>query len=100
MKKLFVWLVAISLLLLSSMVTQAAQTGSYISSFTSSVTAVDRTALANRTARIPVAWTTSRRPDGTDLVFEQLLPDGRVLNVELPGDNHYVASYGQGVDAP
>jgi hypothetical protein len=100
MKKLFVWLVAISLLLLSSMVTHAAQTGSYISSFTSSVNAVDRTALTNRTARIPVAWTTSRRPDGTNLVFEQLLPDGRVLNVELPRDNPYVASNGQGVAAP
>src|SRR5215813_8247677 len=86
MKKFFVLFLVI-LFSLSGFVTQAAQNGPQITSFTSTATTVDRTALTNRTARIPVSWTTSNRPEGSNLVFEQALPDGRVLNVELPRDN-------------
>jgi hypothetical protein len=79
---------------------QQTQATAQITSFTSSATAVDRTALNNRTARIPVSWTTSNRPDSANLVFEQVMPDGRVFNVELPRPNPWVASNGDGVVSP
>jgi hypothetical protein len=87
-------------------ITQAAPAGQeilprpQITSFTSTATKVDSTALNNRTARIPVSWTTDSRPNSANLVFEQVLPDGRVVNVELPRDNPWVASNGNGVAAP
>jgi hypothetical protein len=98
MKKVLV-LCFILTFLLSSFFTAFAQ-GGQITSFTTSATAVDRNGLAGRTARVPVSWTTSVRPDGSNLVFEQVLPDGRLVNVELPRDNPYVASNGDGVAAP
>jgi hypothetical protein len=71
-----------------------------ITAFTSTATVVDRTQLAQRTARIPVSWATANRPNTANLVFEQVLADGRVVNVELPRDNPWVASSGTGVVAP
>ncbi|MBL8160630.1 MAG: hypothetical protein JNJ61_01495, partial [Anaerolineae bacterium] len=71
-----------------------------ISEFTSSATMVDRTALASRKALIPVRWVAVNRPNNSNLVFEQLLPDGRVMNVELPRQNPIVATAGEGVVQP
>ena len=98
MKKVLVFGLILTFLL-SSFFTAFAQ-GGQISSFTTSATAVDRNGLAGRTSRVPVSWTTNNRPDGSNLVFEQVLPDGRLVNVELPRDNPYVASNGDGVAAP
>ncbi len=71
-----------------------------VTAFTTTSTLVDKTQLAQRTARIPVSWTTTNRPSTANLVFEQVLADGRVVNVELPRDNPWVASSGIGVVAP
>jgi len=57
-----------------------------ITSFTTTLTLVDRAALQNRTARIPVAWTTANRPLFANLVFEQIV-DRTAVNVELPRSN-------------
>ncbi|MBZ0288381.1 MAG: hypothetical protein K8I30_12260, partial [Anaerolineae bacterium] len=98
MKKYLV--LAITFVLLLVNVSAIFAQGGQITSFTTSATAVDRNGLAGRTARIPVSWTTNNRPDGSNLVFEQVLPDGRLVNVELPRDNPFVASNGDGTAAP
>lgn len=46
-----------------------------ITSFITSITSIDRTALQNRTARVPVSWATANRPIVANLIFEQVLPD-------------------------
>jgi hypothetical protein len=71
-----------------------------IRKFTTPATAVNYTALINRTARIPVSWAVDNRPDGSNLLFEQVLADGTILNVELPRSIPLVASEGDGVTAP
>jgi len=76
------------------------QTGSYITSFTTTAASVDPTGLANRTARIPVAWGVQNRPANSNLLFEQVMPDGRIVNVELPRTEPIVPSSGLGVVAP
>lgn len=68
--------------------------------FTTGATGIDATALAQRTARVPVSWAVDNRPLGTNLVFEQVLPGGTLFNVELPRDNPWVASEGVGIAAP
>jgi hypothetical protein len=47
-----------------------------------------------------VAWNVTNRPQNTNLVFEQILADGRVVNVELPRTVPIVPSSGLGVTAP
>jgi hypothetical protein len=79
---------------------QSADRQPAITSFTTPVTAVDRTTLANRTARIPVSWVAINRPLIANLVFEQVLPDGSAINVELPRLIPWVASVGDGIAAP
>lgn len=71
-----------------------------ITSFTAGATSVDVNQLAARTARIPVSWAVQNRPDNSNLVFEQVFSDGRTVNVELPRDNPWVPSSGNGVAAP
>jgi hypothetical protein len=100
MKRFFLALLTLGILLASGTAAAQQATNPTITSFTSSVSTVDRNALANRTARIPVSWTTANRPDSANLVFDQILPDGRVMNVELPRDNPWVPSSGNGVVAP
>lgn len=65
----------------------------------SEVTSVSESELLQQTARIPLAWSVENRPDGTNLVFEQMLLDDYV-NVELPRENPWVASSGEGIVAP
>jgi hypothetical protein len=72
----------------------------YNMTFTTNVSSVDRQALANGTARVPVTWNVSPRPPNTNLSFEQVFPDGSSQNVELPRSNPIVPSSGNGVVAP
>ena len=71
-----------------------------ISVFTTPVVAMTVTDLARRTAWAPVTWSVDNRPDGSNLFFEQVLPGGQVINVELPRQNPYVSSQGEGIVAP
>ena len=71
-----------------------------ISSFTTPVVAMTVTDLMQRTAWAPVTWSVDNRPDGSNLFFEQILPNGQVVNVELPRQNPYVSSQGEGIVAP
>src|SRR4051812_10652501 len=102
-KKFAIFLLAACFLLIGwgSTLANAAEQSSTaapgITSFTSSVTSLDATALAGRNIRIPVAWATANRPNTANLVFEQPLPDGRVMNVELPREDSFVPSSGVGV---
>lgn len=71
-----------------------------LTSFSSPIQRVSRAQLEAKSARIPVSWATSNRPVTANLIFEQVLPNGEVVNVELPRENPWVASSGQGVAAP
>ena len=104
-KRLAIILLAACFLLLgwgSTLANAATQssTAPSITSFTSSVTSIDASALAGRNVRIPVSWAAANRPDTANLVFEQPLPDGRVMNVELPRSDSFVPSSGVGVVVP
>jgi hypothetical protein len=96
LKLLSFWLF---MLLLVGPVVQAQPTPD-ITSFSASVTTVSRGALENRTARVPVSWTTANRPLFANLAFEQVLPDGAVVNIELPRAFPWVISSGEGLTAP
>ncbi len=104
-KRLAIILLAACFLLLgwgSTLANAATQssTAPSITSFTSSVTTIDASALAGRNVRIPVSWAAANRPNTANLVFEQPLPDGRVMNVELPRSDSFVPSSGVGVVVP
>lgn len=49
---------------------------------------------------VNVAWEVENRVADSHLVFEQVLPDGEVVSVELSRSNPWVFSSGQGVVAP
>jgi hypothetical protein len=74
--------------------------GPAITAFTSERTSVVRATLVDGTALIPVVWSAVNRPLTANLVFEQVLDDDEVVNVELPRDFEWVNSSGQGVVAP
>lgn len=88
------------LLAFSGLAIAQQNTNPAITTFSSSLKSVDRRALTNRTARIPVSWTTINRPIFTNLVFEQVLPDNTFINVELPRLVPWVNSDGNGTAAP
>ena len=71
-----------------------------IDNFTSTVQTLDITQVQTRNARVPVGWSVSNRAPLTNLVFEQVLDAGRVISVELPRPNLWIASSGEGVLAP
>lgn len=66
----------------------------------SAMSLVNESDLLQHTARIPLSWSVENRPDNTTLVFEQVLGARDPVNVELPRDNPWVASAGDGVVAP
>jgi LysM repeat protein len=68
--------------------------------FVSRESAVLGRVLSTGAARVQVAWELFNRPAGTNLVFEQVLADGRQVNVELPRADAFVPSKGVGVVAP
>lgn len=61
---------------------------------------VSYSSLLNGSARIPVSWSAINRPVTANLVFEQILPSGEVLNVELPRPFQWVNSSDSGRVAP
>lgn len=101
-----IWIIALIALVVGGLRIAAAptvaQAGGYpqITSFTSSTATVSRSQLNTGTLRIPVQWTTVNRPVFATLIFEQILPDGRVVNVELPRSTPWVNSNDRGMVAP
>lgn len=71
-----------------------------ITSFTTTAQGVDAASLADGSARVQVAWEIADRSPQTNLVFDQLLPDGTEKNVELARDVFWIASKGEGTVAP
>ncbi|MCI0708703.1 MAG: hypothetical protein L0154_00935 [Chloroflexi bacterium] len=71
-----------------------------IAQFTVGQSSVTATSLRNGSARIPVTWQVNSRPLNTNLVFEQVMPDNTIRNIELPRSNPIVSSSGSGTVAP
>lgn len=71
-----------------------------IEAFTTVATKVDVWQLSAQTARIPVTWAVRNRLPATNLVFEQILPDTRIVSAELARSNLWVQSRGEGILAP
>ncbi|MBZ0309325.1 MAG: hypothetical protein K8I82_24890, partial [Anaerolineae bacterium] len=67
-------------------------------------TAVETTIVANDLVysdpRINVSWEIANRTPTSNLVFEQVLPDGSSVNIELPRSNLWVSSTGSGSVRP
>lgn len=62
--------------------------------------AADVTPGENGVASVPVAWQVANRLPSSYLAFEQILPDGQVLSIDLPRPTLWVASQGEGAVAP
>jgi hypothetical protein len=75
------------------------QLATQIDTFSSSVSSVSRADLLSGMP-VPVSWSVSNRPSNSNLVFEQILPDGTSRNVELPREFVFIPSEGEGVVAP
>jgi hypothetical protein len=71
-----------------------------ITNFATTTTAINATDLQQRKARIPVTWNVTGRDERMNLAFEQLMPDGSIINVELQRDNPIIPSSGSGAVAP
>ncbi len=71
-----------------------------IESFTTTTTSVTADELVYERVQIPVSWETVNRPATANLIFEQVMPDGSVSNIELPRDTLWVSSNGQGTLNP
>jgi ribosomal protein S8E len=71
-----------------------------IRTFTLDAANLNANELANGTSRVVVHWAVVNRPANSNLVFEQILSNGTVVNVELPRSNPIVASEGAGLIAP
>ncbi len=61
---------------------------------------VDITALRQEVAQLSVAWEVLDRVPLSNLLFEQVLPDGTTVAAEFPRDNLWVASSGIGAVKP
>lgn len=48
-------------------------------------------------AQISLTWSLANRPEGSNLEFVQVLPNGTLINAELPRENPFIASSGSGV---
>lgn len=71
-----------------------------IRTFETDVASLDAGSLAVRNGEVPVTWDVRNRPANSNLYFEQILPDGRALNVELPRDFVEIPSWGTGWVSP
>lgn len=96
MKGILLFLITIVFLMTSL----PAQAQSRIIDFSTSATGIERDTLDEGLARISITWVTVNRPLVTNLVFEQVLPDGTVVNVELPRPFRWVNSSDSGIVAP
>lgn len=87
----------LGILLMFSVGVVSAQTSTpQITTFTSHVNSVDRTQLSSGNTYVLVTWRVDNRPANTNLIFEQVLPDGTLLNIELPRLFWWVNSSGIG----
>lgn len=68
--------------------------------FTARQSSIDANVLNYQGGTISLAWRVLNRPVGTNLVFEQVLENGTAVSVELPRNQLWVASTGEGVVAP
>lgn len=68
--------------------------------FTARQTSIDANVLYYQGGTITLAWRVVNRPIGTNLVFEQVLENGAAVSVEMPRNQLWVASTGEGVVAP
>jgi hypothetical protein len=68
--------------------------------FTADAETLVPTALEAGNARVTVSWNIANRPPFTNPVFEQVLPNGEAVLVELPRDFLWVPSSGTGAVAP
>jgi len=71
-----------------------------IASFLVTQTSISADELAYGEPRVTVSWEVTDRTPTTNLIFEQVLPDGTVSSVELPRLNLWVPSSGQGPVQP
>lgn len=71
-----------------------------IETFSIGQDAMDANALAQGVAQVQVSWTIFNRTPTSNLVFEQIFTDGSAVSVELPRDNLWIQSAGQGYVAP
>lgn len=71
-----------------------------ISTFETDTEQVEAAALVRGEARVVVTWEIDDRPPFSNLRFEQILPDGRTINVELPRAALWIGSEGTGPVAP
>jgi hypothetical protein len=95
------WLLVVAVLVsLLGMQVALAQGTAELTTFSSSISQVEAGALNNRTLLVPVVWETANRPANSNLIFEQVLPDGRIMNIELPRTVPIVPSAGVGVVNP
>jgi hypothetical protein len=63
-------------------------------------TSVTAQSLWDGSVRLPVTWQVDNRPLNTNLVFEQVMPDNTIRNIELPRPYPIVSSSGSGTVAP
>ena len=68
--------------------------------FGDSRTSLNPTSLGLGLATVNVEWQIENRLSISNLIFEQVLPDGTTRSVELPRLNRWVGSSGQGLVAP
>ncbi len=71
-----------------------------ITRFATDTIGVDALDLALRRAEVSLTWRVENRAPGTNLVFEQIFPDGRTFNVERPRHFVEVPSEGSGSVIP
>ncbi len=71
-----------------------------IDSFTSDATTVNAALLTQNQAHVVVSWHVKDRAPTSNLVFEQVLSDGKAVSVELPRLSRWVGSTGQGMVVP
>lgn len=78
----------------------SAQAEPTIDVFAAAVDSVSSIELERGTARVAVTWVIDNRPPTSNPIFEQVLPGGAMVNVELPRGVLWVPSAGTGVVAP
>ncbi len=71
-----------------------------IVAFTSDRQTLDPAEIQSGNARLNVSWEIAGRWPTAHLLFEQILDDGNRVSIELPRENLWIPSKGQGVVAP
>lgn len=71
-----------------------------ITAFTADLTEINANQLANDKVFVPVHWEVAGRWPEVNPVFEQVLPDGEVVSIELPRRTLWIPASGKGLVAP